>query len=156
MKISKYSKKNENDFEDIWISWLIKSMSTEPEKEDLDEVKNPFNSYIKNGGMAFYANVDKKCVGVVAIKKLNKFDYEFCKLVVNEDKRGIGIGKKLVEKCFDFVKREKGENLYLQSFYKLEIAVSMYKKMGFIDCKAPNEMLVVKRTEIIMKKTIRS
>jgi len=39
----------------------------------------------------------------------------------------------------------------LQSFNKLEVAVSMYKKMGFISCQAPEGMLVVKRTEIIMK-----
>ena len=65
--------------------------------------------------------------------------------------RGLGLGKKLVQKCIDYVKEVNGKNLYLQSFHKLEIAVKMYIGMGFIDALAPHGMLVVERTEIIMK-----
>jgi hypothetical protein len=53
------------------------------------------------------------------------------------------------------VKELNGANLYLQSFHKLEIAVNMYKSMGFIDAPAPTGMLVVSRTEIIMKMEFR-
>ena len=149
--IDKYSDNNKGDFEKIWVNWLSNSMGIQPQQVDIDEVRNPVDNYIKTGGMAFYANKDNECIGVVAVKKLNETDYEFCKLVVSEKARGLGLGKQLVQKCIDYVKEVKGQNLYLQSFHKLEIAVKMYKKMGFIDTPAPTGMLVVTRTEIIMK-----
>ncbi|MCT4623103.1 MAG: GNAT family N-acetyltransferase [Schleiferiaceae bacterium] len=150
--IDKYSEKNKGDFENLWVSWLTNSMGLKPQQVDLDEVQNPVDKYIVGGGMAFYANHNDQCIGVVSVKKLNETEYEFCKLVVSESARGLGLGKRLVQKCIDYVKEVKGETLYLQSFHKLDVAVNLYKKMGFEDCPAPKGMLVVERTEIIMKK----
>nr|WP_299384164.1 GNAT family N-acetyltransferase [Allomuricauda sp.] len=154
INIAQYSAKNQGDFEKLWVSWLTNSMGLSPQKEDLEEVRNPVDRYIKDGGMAFYANMNEQCVGVVAVKKLNATEYEFCKLVVDEKARGHGLGKKLVQRCIDFVKEVRGTALYLQSFHKLNIAVNMYKNMGFVDCETPIGMLVVERTEIMMKKEI--
>ena len=155
MTIDKYSEKNKGDFEKIWINWLTNSMGIQPQEKDIEEVQNPVSNYIQDGGMSFYANNNRECIGVVAVKKLNSTDYEFCKLVVDKKARRLGLGKKLVQECIDYVKEVNGKNLYLQSFYKLEIAVKMYKEMGFIDTPAPKGMLLVSRTEIIMKKGIK-
>ena len=154
MTIEHYHKKHDGYFEQIWIDWLKNTMKIEPQAEDIKEVQNPLNSYILNGGAAFYATDGEHCIGVVAVKKLNETDYEFCKLVVSEKARGQGLGKKLVQECIDFVAAQKGNYLYLQSFYKLEIALKMYESMGFIKSEAPVGMNVVKRTEIIMRKNI--
>ena len=151
MKIERYSKKYSGDFEHIWVDWLKNSMGINPQKEDLEEVQNPYESYVNSGGMAFYAIKNNQCFGVIAVKKLNKYDYEFCKLVVVENARGLGLGKELVQSSIDFVKNNNGKSLYLQSFYKLKVALAMYKSMGFIKAIAPKEMNVVDRTEIIMK-----
>jgi ribosomal protein S18 acetylase RimI-like enzyme len=151
MTIEKYDQKYEGYFEAIWVDWLKNTMGIEPQSSDIEEVKNPYRSYIKSGGMAFYAMIEGKCVGVVAVKKLNDRDYEFCKLVVSEAARGLGLGKKLVLECIDFVALEMGRYLYLQSFYKLEIALKMYDALGFTKTDAPDGMNVVKRTEIIMR-----
>ncbi len=155
MTIDRYSEKNKGDFERIWVNWLTNSMGIQPQDKDIEEVQNPVSNYIQSGGMAFYANNGDECIGVVSVKKLNSTDYEFCKLVVDEKARGLGLGKKLVQKCIDYVKEVHGKNLYLQSFHKLKIAVNMYKGMGFKDSPAPKGMLVVERTEIIMKKEIK-
>ncbi len=152
--IDTYADKNAGDFERIWISWITQAMGLKPQKQDLQEVRNPFESYVTNGGMAFYVNTHERCVGVVAVKKLNETAYEFCKLVVDEKARGLGLGKKLVQRCIDFVNEVNGQALYLQSFHKLDIALKMYKKMGFTNAEAPKEMLVVERTEVIMKKEL--
>ena len=154
MSIEEYNKKHKGEFERLWVGWLRKAMGLDPQKEDLIEVQNPKDSYIRDGGMAFYAKNDNEYIGVVAVKKLNETDYEFCKLVVDEKSRGLGLGKKLVKKCIDFVRQEGGENLYLQSFFKLKIALKMYKSMGFSESTSPKGMLVVDRTEIIMKMEI--
>jgi putative acetyltransferase len=154
MTIEKYNQKFDGLFESIWVDWLKNTMGIEPQPIDIEEVRNPYQSYIKNGGMAFYAINNNQCVGVVAVKKLNEKDYEFCKLVVSEAARGLGLGKKLVNECIDFVKAEEGRYLYLQSFYKLEIALKMYNSLGFTKTDAPEGMNVVKRTEIIMRLTL--
>lgn len=154
MIIEEYSAKHQGFFEKIWVNWLRNSMGIEPQPKDIEEVQHPFESYLQPGGMAFYAMQDDHCLGVVAVKKLNATDFEFCKLVVDEDTHGLGLGRKLVEKCIDFVQEQGGKNLYLQSFYKLEIALKMYKSMEFIESEAPEGMFVVQRTEIIMKKVL--
>ncbi len=149
--IENYSQKHIGEFEKIWVDWLRNTMGIEPQERDVQEVRNPVESYIVNGGMAFYAINNGVCLGVVAVKKLNATDYEFCKLVVSEQARKMGLGKKLVERCIAFAREEGGVNMYLQSFYKLEIALNMYRAMGFVESSAPDGMFVVKRTEIIMK-----
>jgi GNAT superfamily N-acetyltransferase len=155
LTIDKYSDKNKGDFEKIWIDWLSNSMGLKPQQTDIEEIQNPVEKYIKTGGMVSYINKNNECIGVVAVKKLNATDYEFCKLVVSEKARGLGLGKELVQKCIDYVKELNGANLYLQSFYKLEIAVKMYKSMGFVEAPPPVGMFVVARAEIIMKMEFR-
>jgi GNAT superfamily N-acetyltransferase len=151
VNIVPYTPQLNNAFAKLWVPWLKQITGTEPEESDLSAVVNPKQYYIENGGAVFFALSDANPVGVVAVKKLTNTTYEFCKLVVMENARGQGLGRLLVEKCIEFVKLQQGKALYLQSFNKLEVAVSMYKKMGFISCQAPEGMLVVKRTEIIMK-----
>ncbi|WP_036382056.1 GNAT family N-acetyltransferase [Muricauda sp. MAR_2010_75] len=156
MTIDSYTEQNKGDFEKIWVDWLTNTMGVRPQEEDLLEVQNPVEHYIKTGGMAYYANRDGHCMGIVAVKKLNKTDYEFCKLVVAKQAQGMGIGKKLVRKCIGFAREQGGQHLYLQTFNKLEIALKMYRSMGFTNAPAPKGMFVVKRTEIIMKKSLQS
>jgi len=151
MVIEEHSKKHQGKFEEIWVKWLNNDMNLTPEPIDLTEIQNPFNSYIKNGGMVFYASFKEDCVGIVAIKKINPLEFEFSKLVVLNEARGYGLGQELVQKCIDFVKYKEGKALYLQSFHKLEIALKMYHKLGFVNCQPPIGMIVRERTEIIMK-----
>ena len=154
MTIDQYAERNAGDFEKIWVDWLTNTMGIHPQKTDLLEVQNPIDHYIKTGGMAFYANKDGGCLGVVAVKKLNEVDYEFCELVVVKEAQGMGIGSKLIHKCMEFAKAKGGQHIYLQTFGKLEIAIKMYKSIGFKHAPAPKGMYVVKRTEIIMKKSL--
>ncbi len=76
--------------------------------------------------------------------------YEFCKLVVLENARGSGLGKKLVERCITYAKAKGASEIWLQTFEKLEVAIGMYRRMGFIERKPPGVMNVLARTEIIM------
>ena len=150
-EIIAYEDKLSRAFENLWVPWLRQMTGNEPEESDLAAVTNPRDYYIDAGGAVFFALLETKPVGVIAVKRLTPDSYEFCKLVVLENARGFGLGRSLVERCIEFVKSKKGSALYLQSFKKLEVAVNMYRKMGFIPCPAPEGMQVVKRTEIIMK-----
>jgi putative acetyltransferase len=56
---------------------------------------------------------------------------ELVKLYVKADARGRGIGKLLMEKCFESAKRLGYKQLYLETLPELDKAVSMYIKAGF-------------------------
>jgi len=137
-------------FAEIRIPWLRDTIGREPEAEDLQVMADPAAYYRKTGGEAFLASLDGKVVGAVAIKGLGASGFEFCKLVVTEAARGHGAGRALVETCLHFAADHGGPALYLQSFNALDIALSLYRRMGFVDTPPPPEMTVLARTEIIM------
>jgi putative acetyltransferase len=140
-------------FASIWVPWLRDTMGRMPEAEDLEVMADPSTYYRKTGGEAFLAWLDGEVVGGVAVKGLGKSGFEFGKLVVTEAARGHGAGRTLVETCLRFAAERGGPMLYLQSFNALDVALSLYRRMGFIDIAAPPEMTVLARTEVIMAKT---
>jgi putative acetyltransferase len=149
--ISAMAPDDRDAFSAIWIPWL-RSMGREPEAEDLAIMADPARYYRDAGGEAFLAKIEGKTVGAVAIKRLGDDGFEFCKLVVTEDARGSGLGPALVQKCLDFAAHNGAKPLYLQSFNALDLALRIYRRMGFVDAVPPKSMNVLARTEVIMKK----
>ena len=140
-------------FAAIWIPWLRLTVGRTPEAEDLEVMADPSSYYRRTGGEAFLAWVDGNVVGGVAVKGLGKSGFEFGKLVVTEAARGYGSGRALVETCLCFATERGGPMLYLQSFKALDVALSLYRHMGFVDAASPPEMNVLERTDVIMAKT---
>jgi len=137
-------------FAELWVPWLKSMTGRDPEPEDLVAVADPEPFYVRNGGAVFYALSGATPIGVVAVKNLTGGVYEFCKLVVRDEARGLGVGKALVETCIAFAQQQRARLLMLQSFRRLEVALGMYERMGFVPMTAPPEMLVLARTEIVM------
>jgi putative acetyltransferase len=139
-------------FGEIWIPWLQEMTGRAPEPEDLAVMDDPATYYRNTGGDACLARVDGPIVGTVALKGLGASGFEFCKLVVTEAARGHGVGRALVNACLDASTAAGGNALWLQSFRKLEVALSLYRRMGFHDAPPPPQMSVLARTEVIMRK----
>ena len=150
LRISPMSDQQRHSFAQIWVPWLRDTMGRTPEREDLAIMADPATYYRKLGGQVFVALLDDQVVGAVAVKTLGDSGFEFAKLVVTEDARGHGAGRALVEQCVDFARERGGPALYLQSFNALDVALSLYRRMGFVDASAPAGMLVLARTEVIM------
>lgn len=142
--------KMKGKFAEIWVPWLKSVTGREPEPEDLLAVGDPDSFYVKGGGNVLFALRDGEPLGVVAVKNLGGGVYEFCKLVVLEHARGLGVGRDLVQACIRYARDAGGQLLMLQSFRRLEVALRMYERMGFVAMPAPSQMLVLSRTEIIM------
>jgi putative acetyltransferase len=138
-------------FGEIWIPWLQASMGLTPEAEDLRAMADPMAFYGPGGGAALLAMLDGQVVGAVAVKGLGAAGFEFCKLVVTEAARGHGAGRALVQACLDHAATNGGPWLYLQSFSKLQVALGLYARMGFVDALPPPQMLVLGRTEVVMR-----
>jgi putative acetyltransferase len=144
------SEENRHHFKEIWQPWLKQVSGRDPEPEDVEAISNPEAFYIAKGGMVYFAKHNHNVVGCVAIKKLDDDFYEFCKLVVTEEARGLGIGKQLVEACIAFARAQKAKQLVLQTFRFSALAIEMYRRMGFGEITPPPAMSVLARTEIIM------
>ena len=115
-----------------------------------ESIVKPDPFYVQNGGAVFYAMSGATPIGVVAVKNLTGGVYEFCKLVVRDEARGLGVGRALVETCIAFAQQQGARLLMLQSFKRLDVALGMYERMGFVPMTAPLEMLVLARTEIVL------
>ncbi len=139
-------------FAGIWIPWLRDTMGRTPEPEDLEVMADPATYYRRSGGEAFLTSVDGEVVGAVAVKGLGPSGFEFCKLVVSEAARRHGADRALIETCVRCAADHGGPALYLQSFNALDVALGLYRRMGFIDVAPPPEMIVLARTEVIMAK----
>ena len=138
----------------IWVPWLRDTMKKSPEAEDLMIMADPAAYYRGQGGDAFLAVLGEQVVGAVAIKQVGSAGFEFCKLVVAEAARGHGVGRALVERCVQFTGEHDGPALYLQSFLALDVALALYRRMGFVETPAPPGMSVLARTEIIMSMAV--
>ena len=130
--------------------WLTDVVNGKLEEKDLETLHNPDEAYIKNGGFLFYALYKEQIVGCVALKRLDEDTFEFARLYVNPTYRNLGIATKLIERCISRCNENYASELWLQSTMSMQEAHKLYYKLGFIDKKAPSQMLVMERTTKIM------
>ncbi len=156
LKIEPIDEAHRDALASIWVPWLSGTMGLTPQAEDLAAMADPAAYYGRTGGAAMLAHLDGQVVGGVALCGLGSSGFEFCKLVVTDAARGHGAGRALVEACLAFCAERNAPALWLQSFNKLEVAIGLYRRMGFTDAPPPPEMSVLQRTEIIMTKTTRA
>lgn len=88
-------------------------------KKELSEVVDSF----------FVAQEDGKIIGCCALEIYNKKIGEIRSLVVNENYRKRGIGKKLVLECVKKAKKAK-----LREVLSITDKINFFKKMGFDTC----------------------
>ncbi|TFF38512.1 GNAT family N-acetyltransferase [Mucilaginibacter psychrotolerans] len=111
---------------------------------------NPDQAYLLNGGFIFFAMLDDKCMGKVALKRLDEDSFEFAKLFVYPEARGLGVATKLIERCISRCRENDAKELWLQTTMSMPQAHKLYYKLGFEDKAAPKQMDVLNRTEKIM------
>jgi putative acetyltransferase len=86
------------------------------------------------GSCYFVAEEDGKLIGGCGVYPTDGLPTgyaELVKLYLNAATRGKGIGKMLMDHCYEAAKNLGYTHLYLESFPQLAKAVSMYEKAGF-------------------------
>ena len=138
-------------FYDLNIEWLQTFFYVEP--YDNEVLSKPDKYIINKGGYIFFAKLNDKIVGTVALMpKGNTF--ELTKMAVSPNHRGYKIGQQLMQYCIDFAKKElKLDHLILYSNTKLENAIYIYKKYGFTEIKV-EENCPYERCNIKMELTL--
>ena len=72
-------------------------------------------------------------MGCFALIRKNKERYELGKMAVSKSYHGLQIGQKLLLYAIDFAKNKNWNTLELYSSTKLDAALHIYKKYGFIE-----------------------
>ena len=130
VEIIPFKKEYSSQFYDLNIEWLEASFYVED--HDREVLSNPQTYIIDNGGFIFFAKYNDKIVGTFALINL-KEGFELSKMAVSPKFRGLNIGQQLMEYCIEFSKSKKWDKILLYSSRKLENAIYIYRKYGFVE-----------------------
>lgn len=120
------------DFYNLNIEWLKTFFYVEPFDEEV--LSKPDVYIINKGGFIFFAKLDDTIVGTVALMPTKaERVFELTKMAVSPKRRGYKIGQQLMQHCIDFAKSYNFKGLMLYSNTKLENAIYIYKKYGFVE-----------------------
>lgn len=136
-------------FEKFNRDWIEKHFWMEP--IDFAVLQNPEEHIIKKGGSILMASCDKEMAGTVALKYVSAGVYEFTKMAVDEKFRGQKIGLLLSEAAIIKARLLKAEKVILYSNTVLKPAISLYRKLGFVEVPLD---AVYKRSDIKMELTL--
>ncbi|ULC58334.1 GNAT family N-acetyltransferase [Flaviramulus sp. BrNp1-15] len=133
IEITTFNKQYEKEFYELNVEWLKTFFYVEPYDEEV--LSKPTKYIINKGGHIFFAKLNGNIVGTVALMPIaNEGLFELTKMAVSPKHRGFKIGQKLMQYCIDFAKNEmKLPKLILYSNTKLENAIYIYRKYGFIE-----------------------
>ncbi|MCB0438458.1 MAG: GNAT family N-acetyltransferase [Mangrovimonas sp.] len=130
--MTNYQSSLSRHFYDLNIEWLKTYFYVEPFDEEV--LSKPEKYIINKGGLIFFAFLGNDVIGTVALMPtLEPNTYELTKMAVSPNYRGYKIGQKLMRHCINFAKKNEYKTLLLYSNTKLENAIYIYKKYGFIE-----------------------
>lgn len=145
-----FSDTNSDAIKTLNLEWLTKYFKVEPKDEMV--LSNPKSEIIDKGGFIFYAQYQGSIVGTVSLLKIDEVTFELSKMAVSSTVQGIGIGKQMLEHCFEFSKNNNINKLILYSNRSLQSAIHLYIKYGFKEI--PLETGIYERADIKMEKSI--
>ncbi|ALI98830.1 GNAT family N-acetyltransferase [Rufibacter tibetensis] len=121
------------------------------EMEELDHksLGNPDGYIIAKGGHIFMAEYNGEIVGTCALIKVDNQTYELAKMAVTDKAQGLKIGKRLGEAAIQKARELGATTLMLLSNRKLETALHLYQKLGFVE--VADELKEYKRADIKME-----
>ncbi|MBL7870631.1 MAG: GNAT family N-acetyltransferase [Cyclobacteriaceae bacterium] len=131
LKIIDYVPEHQPWFEKFNRDWIEKFFWMEP--VDFDVLQNPEEHIISKGGFIFMAHYEKELVGTVALKYVRDGVYEFTKMAVTDKFQGMKVGKELSLAAIEKAKKLNAKKIILYSNTKLNPAMALYRKLGFIE-----------------------
>ena len=100
------------------------------------EVENLEEKYGLPYGRLYVAFYENQIAGCIALRKLNDTQCEMKRLYVKSQFRNKGIAKILVEKIVSDAKEIGYSEMLLDTLPFLQIAIEMYKKIGFYEIES--------------------
>ncbi len=105
-----------------------------------DSTDNLFDVFKTAGSIYFVAEAAGIILGGGGIYPTQNLPHGTCELVklyLSNAARGKGLGKLLIQNCFEAAKKSGYTAMYLETMPELNIAVPLYEKSGFAYLHAP-------------------
>jgi ribosomal protein S18 acetylase RimI-like enzyme len=130
VSIVDYQPSHRARFKEINVQWITRKY--EMEAEDIRTVDDPQGYVIDGGGYIFIALKDNYPVGTCAYLRMEENVYEMIKMAVDEDYRGLGIGRSLAAESIRIMKDRGAKKIILFSNREGSArAIELYRKLGF-------------------------
>lgn len=134
IKIIEYQPRYASDFYNLNIEWLKTFFYVEA--YDQEVLSNPEKHIVNKGGFIFFALKNEIVVGAFALMPTEIHGIlELTKMAVSPKYRGRKIGQQLLKFSINFAKKQQLKALMLYSNTRLENAIYLYRKYGFIEQK---------------------
>lgn len=135
LTIVPFSDQHRDAFRKLNEEWITKYFKME--EMDRISLHNPQEYILDKGGYIAVALLDAEPVGVCALipSKDPDYDFELAKMGVSPKAQGMGIGKLLGQHILEKGKSLGAKRIFLESNRKLTPALSLYKKLGFVEIK---------------------
>lgn len=130
-EIVSYLSKYSEEFKTLNTAWLEKFFFVEA--YDAEVLSKPEKYILDKGGNIYFVIDAGKVVGTVALMYNEYGELEFTKMAVADEAKGKGFGNLLLQHCIEEATKMDCENLFLYSNTKLEPAINLYKKFGFLE-----------------------
>ncbi|MHA6280240.1 GNAT family N-acetyltransferase [Salinimicrobium sp. CAU 1759] len=131
MEIISYEPQYAEDFKNLNIEWLEKYFWVEPHDEEV--LGKPEKYIIDPGGTIFFVLENEKIIGTVALMKIEEGIFELTKMAVVPAAQGKNVGQQLMQHTLDYARSKGWKKLIIFSNRKLENAIHIYKKYGFLE-----------------------
>jgi GNAT superfamily N-acetyltransferase len=131
LEMIEYQPEHQPWFEKFNRQWIEEYFWMEP--IDFEILQHPDEYIISKGGKILVALCNKEIAGTVALKYVDPTTYEFTKMAVDSKFRGLKVGQALGEEAIAKAKSLGATKIILYSHTVLVPAVSLYKKLGFIE-----------------------
>ena len=110
-------------------AWIKPLFGMEP--KDYEVLSDPGQYILRQGGHIFLGLDDDVPVACCALIPHGPDCFELSKMAVHEDRRGEGLGRRLIEHAVSQARVLGAARLYLESNTKLANAVHLYESAGF-------------------------
>lgn len=147
LEIVPYTSSFATSFKNLNLEWINTYFQVEP--KDVEVLENCEEAIINQGGHIFFARYGGHIAGCFAFMPLDNNSYELGKMAVAPNFRGKKIGQTLLAFAINFAKKNQWSNIVLYSNTKLNNALHIYKKNGFIEIPMEPET-IYKRSNIKM------
>ncbi|MEO6301765.1 MAG: GNAT family N-acetyltransferase [Bacteroidia bacterium] len=132
IQIVEYKPEHKFRFKEINEQWITRLYVME--EEDIKTVEDPEGYILKEGGKIYIALHNNYPVGTCAYLNMGEGVYEMIKLAVDEDYRGLSIGRIISEASIQSIKDLGAKKIILFSNTKgSAVAIAMYRKLGFVE-----------------------
>ena len=118
-------------FERLNRAWIERYFRVEG--PDLALFSDPRGGIIEPGGEIFFVVDEAGVQGTCAVLPHGPDTYELAKMAVDDGARGRGYGDLLMEAAIAFARAAGAERLMLVTNSRLEPALRLYRKHGFVD-----------------------